>query len=151
MESLKKIINLVFAIDIDDTTRKRKIVDARKAYSKILRDAGYSFQYIGTSLGKDHSSVIHYINSIEGLLEYDSVFEKKFILAKKSFLKEHKHTIPNRKQDIYEVAINLEIKLDKILSKQKQIIEQLDNYEKENGESQSINYCRSVILPLFDC
>jgi len=150
MDSLKKIINLIFFVDIDDTTRKRRIVDARRAYSKILKDAGFSYEHIGYTIGKDHATIIHYVKSVDGLLKYDSVFEKKFILAKKSFLVENKNLLPNQKQDIYEVAINLELKLSELLSKKQQIIEQLNNYEKENGENKCLDYCKELMLSLFD-
>ena len=96
METAKKIINIIYGVDIDEETRKRPVVDARRAYSKILRDAGYSFQYIASTLNKDHTSIVHYVKSIESLLEYDSAFEKKFILAKQNFLEENKNLRINR-------------------------------------------------------
>ena len=86
MDSLKKIINEIFFVNINDKTRKRRIVDARRAYAKILRDVGFSYEHIGDSIGKDHATIIHYVKSIDDLLQYDSIFEKKFILAKKQFL-----------------------------------------------------------------
>jgi len=150
MESLKQIVNEIFLIDIESNRRKRSIVDGRKVYSKILRALGFSYQHIGYTIGKDHATIIHYVKSVDSLLKYDSVFEKKFMLAKKNFLKENKHLIPNQKQDIYEVAINLELKLNEILSKKQQIIEQLNNYEKENGENECLDYCKELMLSLFD-
>lgn len=150
MESLKKIVNLVFFVDIEDTTRKRRIVDARRAYAKILKDAGFSYHYIGDSLNKNHATIIHYVKSVDGLLKYDSAFEKKFMLAKKNFLKENAHLIPNSKEDIYAVAIELENKLSKILSKKEKIIFRLEKYEKENGANECVDYCRELMLSLFD-
>jgi hypothetical protein len=150
MDSLKTIINLVFFVDIEDNSRKRRLVDARRAYSKILKDVGFSYQHIGHSLGKDHATIIHYVKSIDDLLKYDSVFQKKFMLAKKNFLKENKHLIPNSKEDIYTVSIVLENRLSEILSKKEEIICSLDNYEKENGTNECIDYCKKLMLSLFD-
>lgn len=150
MDSLKQIINLVFFVDIDDTTRKRRVVDARRAYAKILKDVGFPYQHIGSTLGKNHATIIHYINSIDDLLKYDSVFRKKFMLAKKNFLKENKDLIPSSKDDIYTVAIVLENRLSEITSKKEQIICSLDNYEKENGTNECIDYCKKLMLSLFD-
>ena len=86
MDSLKKIVNEIFFVDIDNPTRKRATVDARRAYCKILRAVGFSYEHIGDSIGKDHATIIHYVKSIDNLLEYDSIFERKFILAKKQLV-----------------------------------------------------------------
>lgn len=150
MDSLKKIINLVFFVDIEDSTRKRRVVDARRAYAKILKDVGFSYHHIGDSLNKDHATIIHYVKSVDGLLKYDSVFEKKFIVAKKNFLKENTHLMLNSKEDIYAIAIELEIKLNEIKSKAKETMKALEDYEKENGKNECIDYCKKVVFPLFD-
>lgn len=145
MESLKNIINLVFFVDIDDPTRKRRIVDARRAYSKILKDAGFSYQHIGHTLNKDHASIIHYVKSVDGLLKYDSIFEKKFILAKKKFLEENKHLMLHSKEDIYSIAISLENQLDKAKKIRNEIIDYLENHEGE-----CVDYCRKAMMSLFE-
>lgn len=145
MESLKNIINLVFFVEIDDPTRKRRIVDARRAYSKILKDAGFSYQHIGYTLNKDHATIIHYVKSVDGLLKYDSIFEKKFILAKKKFLEENKHLMLHSKEDIYSIAISLENQLDKAKKVRNEIIDYLDNHEGE-----CIDYCRKAMMSLFE-
>lgn len=145
MESLKNIINLVFFVEIDDPTRKRRIVDARRAYSKILKDAGFSYQHIGYTLNKDHATIIHYVKSVDGLLKYDSIFEKKFILAKKKFLEENKHLMLHSKEDIYSIAISLENQLDKAKKVRNEIIDYLDNHEGE-----CVDYCRKAMMSLFE-
>jgi hypothetical protein len=154
MDSLKKIINEIFFVDINDKTRKRRIVDARRAYSKILRDVGFSYEHIGDSIDKDHATIIHYAKSINDLLQYDSIFEKKFILAKKQFLLENKQLIPKSNDDIYTTAIKLGERVEEItLEKQQMLnkfVDYLESYEKENGITPSIEYCRKSILPLFD-
>jgi len=145
MESLKNIINLVFFVEIDDPTRKRRIVDARRAYSKILKDAGFSYQHIGYTLNKDHATIMHYVKSVDGLLQYDSIFEKKFILAKKKFLEENKHLMLHSKEDIYSIAISLENQLDKAKKVRNEIIDYLDNHEGE-----CVDYCRKAMMSLFE-
>ena len=145
MESLKNIINLVFFVEIDDPTRKRRIVDARRAYSKILKDAGFSYQHIGYTLNKDHATIMHYVKSVDGLLQYDSIFEKKFILAKKKFLEENKHLMLHSKEDIYSIAISLENQLEKAKKVRNEIIDYLNNHEGE-----CVDYCRKAMMSLFE-
>jgi hypothetical protein len=150
MDSLKQIVNLIFFVDIEDGTRKRRTVDARRAYSRILKDVGFSYEHIGHSLNKNHATIIHYLNSIDDLLKYDSVFERKFMLAKRQFLLENSYLMSNSKDDIYAVAIGLENRLENFISKKNKIIEILNDYEKNNGKNDCIDYCREAVLPLFD-
>ena len=145
MDSLKNIINLVFFVNIEDPTRKRGIVDARRAYSKILKDAGFSYHHIGNSIKKDHATIIHYVKSVDGLLKYDSVFEKKFILAKKKFLEENKQLMLCSKEDIYSIAISLENQLDKVKIIRNEVIDYLENQEGECAD-----YCRKAMMSLFE-
>jgi hypothetical protein len=154
MDSLKKIINEIFFVDIDKRTRKRELVDARRAYSKILRDVGFSYQHIGDSIGKDHATVIHYIKTIDPLLKYDPVFQKKFVLTKKQFKLENKELILRSNLDIYTTASNLRDKLDEVILEKKQIlikfVDYLEQFEKTTGYLPNVYDIRRNILPLFD-
>lgn len=148
MNSLKKIINSVFLVNIDDKTRQRKLVDSKKAYSKILRDIKFTYKYIGDTLEKDHSTIVHYVKSIDGLMEYDLVFRNKFLLAKEIFLKENEEFIKYLEENIYSTVIILENRLENILSKKNQMLCELDKYEKEMGSSECIDYCKKLISTL---
>jgi hypothetical protein len=154
MDSLKKIINEIFFVNIESSTRKRRTVDARRAYSRILKDVGFSYEHIADTIGKNHATIIHYVKSIDDLLQYDSVFEKKFILVKKQFLLENKQLLAQSNDDIYTTAIRLGEKLDEVILKKEQMlnafVNYLESYEKENGTTPSVEYCRKNILPLFD-
>jgi hypothetical protein len=154
MDSLKKIINDIFFVDINKRTRKRELVDARRAYSKILRDVGFSYQHIGDSIGKDHATVIHYIKTIDPLLKYDPVFQKKFLLTKKQFKLENKELILRSNLDIYTTASNLRDKLDEVILEKKQIlikfVDYLEQFEKTTGYLPNVYDIRRNILPLFD-
>lgn len=154
MEALKQIVNDIFFVDIDNKTRKRDLVDARKAYSKILRDAGFSYQHIGDSIGKDHATIIHYIKTIDGLLKYEPVFQKKFLLTKKQFKLENKEIILKSNLDIYTTALSLGEKLEEVIKEKEQIlikfVDYLEDYNNRFGKMPSIKYCKENILPLFD-
>jgi hypothetical protein len=153
MDSLKTIINEIFFVNIDDSSRKRSIVDARRAYSKILRDVGFSYEYIGESVGRDHSTIIHYVKSIENLLEYDSIFERKFILANKQFLSENEQLEVKPKEDVYTTLVKLEQRLENALLEKREIIYKFTKYLEEHqekiGHKSYVDYCKENILPLF--
>ena len=139
MDSLKIIINDVFLTDIDDISRLRQTVDARKAYSKILRDIGFSFQYIADSINKNHATIMHYCRSSDSLFAYDNIFKKKFNLAKNKFLLEinNENTQANH-ENVFEK--------NKILN---HFIDHLEIHVKQKGCMPNISYCRNTLLPLF--
>jgi len=150
MELLKKIVNDLFNADLSDNTRRRSYVDARKVYSKILSEEGYCYGYIGDTIGKDRTTILHYIKSFDNIILHDSSFRKKYELAKNKFVFSNKNSSD---QDIYGTAIKLKEELDLALLKNKnmlnEFIDYLENYEKEKGCMPDINYCKENILPLF--
>ena len=79
IKEIAKAVALEFRIP-DIRIRKRSVenVNARMTYSYILRQLGYSYKEIGRSLGKDHSTVIHYVRRIKWYAQADAPLKKKF-------------------------------------------------------------------------
>ena len=154
MDSLKKIINEVFIVDIDSKRRKRRIVDARIVYAKILRDLGYPYEQIADTINKDHSTIVYYIKNIDNLLEFDSTFKKRYNICKKKFLLENRKIIMKSNDDIHLEAISLAERLEKAILERDNLlnnfVERLEGYQKENRRMPTIEYCKEVILPSFD-
>ena len=154
MESLKQIVNEVFLVDINSNRRQRSIVDARKVYSKILRDLGYSYQFIADTINKKHCAIIHYVKGIEDLLMYDSVFSKRYNMCKKKFLIENREIIMRSNDNIHLQAITLSEKLEQVILDKQEVLQkfinQLEIYQKQYESMPTIEYCKEVILPLFD-
>jgi len=82
MINIKEIADAValeFRIpDIRVRKRSQENVNARMTYSYILRQLGYSYKEIGMSIGKDHSTIIHYISRIMWYAQADPQLKKKF-------------------------------------------------------------------------
>ncbi len=75
--------------DIRKDTRLAEVVDARKiAYYILRKKYDLSYGSIGKLFNKNHATVMHNFKSIEGLLKYDAVFEKKFNTCVVNFDKE---------------------------------------------------------------
>jgi chromosomal replication initiation ATPase DnaA len=85
-EELIEIVNENFFTDMLSKNRKREVVDARRAYAKILRDRGYTFELISRTIGKDHATILHYVRTIDSILSYDKEFRDKYLLCKNAFL-----------------------------------------------------------------
>jgi IS30 family transposase len=66
-EQLIAIVNTEFNLDILKKCRQRPYVDARRVYTQVMRDRGYSLTAIGRSLGKDHATILHYLKNSQVL------------------------------------------------------------------------------------
>ena len=82
---LERIIRSVFQADIMDNCRKRKFIDARKAFCMLLRDKGYTYANIGGFINKDHATALHHCKSKEGCLLSDKNFSDKYYECLKRF------------------------------------------------------------------
>ena len=78
IKKVKQIVNNVFGLDVLLKSRKRKYVNARMVYSKILREQNFTYYHIGLSLLKNHASILHYVKSIDWILSYDKKLLKKY-------------------------------------------------------------------------
>ena len=156
MEELKKIVNDVFLIDLMSNRRERTIVDARKVYSKILRDEGISLESIGKSINKNHATVIHYVKDLHSILSYDKELRDKYVACKNVFIKERKPISQQIKKDadVYVTVIRLTNELQEAISNKNKIlnkfVDYIEEYEKKEGTLPSIEEYRHTILPLFN-
>ena len=58
---------------IDENTRVRQVVDARKIYYKICRDNifGVSFQMLADTMNQNHATVMVNLNRLNDYINYD--------------------------------------------------------------------------------
>lgn len=129
VEKLKKIVNEVFSVDLESKNRKRDVVDARKVYAKILREAGYRYEKIAKSINKDHSTIIHYVENIENILSYDKDLMDKYMACELSFGRIKKYELNDMLNDFNK---------------------HIDFFERHNGKSLVTFKMRSVITSLFN-
>lgn len=59
-------------------SRKRELVDGRKLAAMIFREKKFTLTSIGLLMGKDHSTIIHNLESASNLMEYDSTFRRMY-------------------------------------------------------------------------
>jgi predicted transcriptional regulator len=152
---LQKIVNNIFLVNIEVKSSKRGVVDARKVYSKILRQRGLSFQKIGNCIGKNHATIIHYIKEIDHALIYDKNLREKYILCRDIFTKKRKSILEQVEKDvnIYETVGRLTNELEIAISEKKQIltkfVDYLEQFEKTTGYIPSSYDLRNHVLPNF--
>ena len=86
IDELIDIIKNVLGVDITKKTNERIYVDGRMIFSKILTDRGYGISYLGRHIKKHHSSIIHYRDSANDLLETNEIFAEKYFICKDKFM-----------------------------------------------------------------
>lgn len=157
IEILKEIVNIAFNVDLLVKNRKRDVVDARRIFSKILRERNYGYEQIANALEKDHATVIHYMKNIDSILIYDKVLTEKYNFCRSEFLKyagPKEITQRNRKANLIEIIEQLNLDLIAALIEKKQIlskfVDYIEKYESEIGYFPSIRVLRNDILPLFN-
>jgi len=80
------IIKNIMNVDITKKTNERIYVDGRMVFSKILNDRGYGISRLGRAIKKHHSSIIHYRNGANDLLDTDEMFADKYFACKDAFM-----------------------------------------------------------------
>ena len=81
---LKKVIQEITGVDINEVSRKREIIEARAVYYKILKqiDKKKSLKSIGASVGKDHATVLHSLNNYDMFEQFNptlKLFRKQIL------------------------------------------------------------------------
>jgi hypothetical protein len=157
MQDLKEIVNNVFMLDLDAKNRKRGVIDARKIYSKILRDRGYGYELIGRSIEKDHTTVIHYMRSIDFTLKYDRELRDNYITCKNLFLENRELPIVENRykdKDLFMTVVRLNAEVQRLVVERKNLlnnfVEYVEQYEIKNGYPPSLYEYKHTILPLFN-
>ena len=81
IEKIQKSVSRFFSVSVDDLkdkTRKKEVAVARQVGMYFAKEyTGYSLKQIGHYFGgRDHSTVIHAIQSVQALIDKDATFRK---------------------------------------------------------------------------
>lgn len=117
-ENVKKVVELIMGGDIFANNRRRIAVETRMMMGSILRDMNYSLNEIGRYMKKDHSTIIHYVKTLDNLIESDQVLLKKYIKCRELLtIKEQ----PAAETELFEDYRMLKLKVE-LLEKEKEVL-----------------------------
>lgn len=102
IKEIRKIVELYFNMDISIKSRERHLVDARKMYFGLCYEfCKETLTKMGTSVGRDHSTVLYNVRSCKDLRKTDRFFNDKYIalynlvcLHKQKKIKKTIYTMP---------------------------------------------------------
>ncbi len=104
--------------DLTQKCRKRYIVEGRMMYAKLMkRYTNVSLSDIGRSIGKDHATIIHYINNFAYLKKADQNFAYKFDMLADTYEEFRETWFNDEKFDEKKKIKVLESSLKEILEK----------------------------------
>ena len=75
-DRLLSVVESVYRLDLKTKSRDRRFVSARISYSMILRDLNFGYSYIGSVIGKHHSTIIYYCNFFDSYKRSDRIFKE---------------------------------------------------------------------------
>lgn len=86
---LKELIEKTTGVDINRTSRRREVVEARAMYYKILKqiDKKKTLQSIADSVGKNHATVLHSLNNYDSFERFNPTLKlfRKEILSRLNY------------------------------------------------------------------
>ena len=110
--------------DLTQKCRKRYIVEGRMMYAKLMkRYTNVSLSDIGRAIGKDHATVIHYINNFAYIKKSDDHFSSKFDMMADTY-EEFRETWFD------DVKFDDKRKIKVLESSLKELVERKNEYER---------------------
>jgi len=136
MDVLRTIVSEAFKVEIVKKTNKREAVNARKIFSKILSDRGYTRSEIGRYLKKDHSSIVHYMYDVDDMIKYTDGMAEKYIHCKNTFGNVVTETIDEENKNI----VSLKVRIDELLLDRERLNKKIEKYERIKNIIDMIDY-----------
>jgi hypothetical protein len=85
VDKARQVVENITMGNIHSNDRVRNNVESRMIYSKLLRETGLTFKYIAGTLSKDHTTIIHYINLMNNLIETEPEVNHKYAKCRDIF------------------------------------------------------------------
>jgi hypothetical protein len=142
---LKKAIQEITGVDINQVSRKREIIEARAVYYKILKqiDKKKSLQSIGASVGKDHATVLHSLKNYDMFEQFNPTLK----LFRKQIMQRLNYATPDI-LDITkdELIQSLQIDVMKLSGEIENLQETITNLQKPRNNYNIVNNIQQLLI-----
>ena len=143
---LKKVIQEITGVDINEVSRKREIIEARAVYYKILKqiDKKKSLKSIGASVGKDHATVLHSLKNYDMFEQFNPTLK----LFRKQILQRLNYSSPEQILDISknELIDSLQLDIMKLNDEIANLQETITNLQKPRNNYKIVNNIETLLL-----
>jgi hypothetical protein len=142
---LKKAIQEITGVDINEVTRKRETIEARAVYYKILKqiDKKKSLKSIGASVGKDHATVLHSLKNYDMFEQFNPTLK----LFRKQILQRLNYASPDILDMTKDELIqSLQIDVMKLSEEIANLQETITNLQKPRNNYNIVNNIQQLLI-----
>jgi hypothetical protein len=143
---LKKAIQEITGVDINEVTRKRETIEARAIYYKVLKqiDKKKSLKSIGASVGKDHATVLHSLRNYDMFEQFNPTLK----LFRKQIMQRLNYASPEHILDMTkdELIQNLQIDVMKLSGEIENLQETITNLQKPRNNYNIVNNIQQLLI-----
>jgi hypothetical protein len=142
---LKKAIQEITGVDINEVTRKRETIEARAIYYKVLKqiDKKKSLKSIGASVGKDHATVLHSLKNYDMFEQFNPTLK----LFRKQILQRLNYASPDILDMTKDELIqSLQLDVMKLNDEIANLQETITNLQKPRNNYKIVNNIEALLL-----
>ena len=142
---LKKAIQEITGVDINEVTRKRETIEARAIYYKVLKqiDKKKSLKSIGASVGKDHATVLHSLRNYDMFEQFNPTLK----LFRKQIMQRLNYATPDILDMTKDELIqSLQIDVMKLSEEIANLQETITNLQKPRDNYNIVNNIQQLLI-----
>jgi putative heme iron utilization protein len=142
---LKKAIQEITGVDINEVTRKRETIEARAIYYKVLKqiDKKKSLKSIGASVGKDHATVLHSLRNYDMFEQFNPTLK----LFRKQIMQRLNYATPDILDMTKDELIqSLQIDVMKLSGEIENLQETITNLQTPRNKYKIVNNIETLLL-----
>jgi len=142
---LKKAIQEITGVDINEVTRKRETIEARAIYYKVLKqiDKKKSLKSIGASVGKDHATVLHSLKNYDMFEQFNPTLK----LFRKQIMQRLNYATPDILDMTKDELIqSLQIDVMKLTDEIENLQETITNLQKPRNNYNIVNNIQQLLI-----
>jgi hypothetical protein len=142
---LKKAIQEITGVDINEVTRKRETIEARAIYYKVLKqiDKNKTLKAIGASVGKDHATVLHSLKNYDMFEQFNPTLK----LFRKQIMQRLNYATPDILDMTKDELIqSLQIDVMKLNDEVSNLQETITNLQKPRNNYNIVNNIQQLLI-----
>jgi predicted transcriptional regulator len=126
MDVLKTIVSHAFGTNLVKKSNKKESVSARKIFSKILIDRGYTNSEVGKYLNMSNSSIHFYIKDVEYVFKFSPEIELIYKSCKDSF----SNVVSETKNEENKNIVTLQMRIDELISERDSMKKEINGIKR---------------------
>jgi hypothetical protein len=142
---LKKAIQEITGVNVNEVTRKRETIEARAIYYKVLKqiDKNKTLKSIGASVGKDHATVLHSLKNYDMFEQFNPTLK----LFRKQIMQRLNYATPDILDMTKDELIqSLQVDVMKLNDEIANLQETITNLQKPRNNYNIVNNIQELLL-----